>query len=108
MNTTDGDEIDLNALLKQRVNAGQVIHVSGELDEVQARMHTATVNRLMAETGKQVVVVHTPNSTSAIQPSEQDVGRAILSDLKEIAPSIFPALDSGKLSNPIIRDEFES
>ncbi|MCA3058966.1 MAG: hypothetical protein ING60_03985 [Rhodocyclaceae bacterium] len=64
MKTNDRQEIDLNGLLANRVTADQVIHVSGELGEAQAKIHAATVNRLMAETGKRVVVVHSPNSIS--------------------------------------------
>lgn len=57
----DHDEIDLNAVLAERVRKSQVIWVTGQLDEAKARMHTATVNRLMAETGKPVVVIHSPS-----------------------------------------------
>lgn len=56
----DRDEIDLNAVLADRVRKQQVIWVTGKLDEAQAKMHAHTVNRLMEETGLPVVVFHSP------------------------------------------------
>lgn len=57
----DGQTIDLSAVLTESVRAGRPIHVSGTLDHVQAKTHIATVNRLMADTGLPVTVIHTPN-----------------------------------------------
>ena len=54
-------EINLTDMLAERVRAGQPIHVSGQLDDVNARLHAATVNRLMVETGLPVTVIHTSN-----------------------------------------------
>ena len=54
-------EIDMNQVMADRVRAGQPIYVAGHLDDVNAKLHAATVNRLMAETGLSVTVVHTPN-----------------------------------------------
>ena len=47
-------------VLADRVRAGLPIHVLGSLDDMGARMHVVTVNRLMADTGLSVTVIHTP------------------------------------------------
>lgn len=54
-------EIILTNMLAERVRAGQPIYVAGQLDEVNARLHAATVNRLMVETVLPVTVIHTSN-----------------------------------------------
>lgn len=51
-------EIDLFDVLAARVRAGQPIHVTGQLDETLGRLHLAMVNRLRAETGMAVHVIH--------------------------------------------------
>lgn len=51
-------EVDMFDALAARVRAGEPIHVSGQLDEVQGRLHVALVNRLRRETGLPVHVVH--------------------------------------------------
>ena len=53
-------ELSLNDVLTDRVRAGQPIHVSGNLDDVQAMLHAASINRLMNETGLPVTVIHAP------------------------------------------------
>lgn len=50
--------VDLDEVLADRVRAGQAIHVSGPLDEVQAKLHATTINRLMRDTGLPVTVIH--------------------------------------------------
>jgi hypothetical protein len=54
-------EVALSDVLADRVRAGEPIHVLGSLDEAQAKLHAATVNRLMVETGLPVTVIHTLN-----------------------------------------------
>lgn len=53
-------EVELNNVLADRVRAGQPIHVSGPLNDIQAKLHAAAVNRLMQDTGLTVTVIHSP------------------------------------------------
>ena len=57
-NDKSSPEIDLFDALAARVRAGQPIHVTGPLDETLGRMHLAMVNRLRADTGLPVHVIH--------------------------------------------------
>lgn len=54
-------EIEMADVLKQRVIEGQPLVVIGKLDDAMAKIHTATVNDLLANTGQAVTVVHIPN-----------------------------------------------
>lgn len=54
-------EIDMTQVMIDRVRSGLPIYVSGPLDDIQAKLHVATINRLMVETGLAVTVVHTSN-----------------------------------------------
>ena len=51
-------EMDMFDLLAARVRAGEPIHVSGPLDDVQGRLHIAMINRLTRETGMYVRVIY--------------------------------------------------
>ena len=51
-------EIDMVDVLAKGVEAGQPLHVTGQLDDVQGRLHVSLVNRLRIETGKPVYVIH--------------------------------------------------
>lgn len=52
-------EVDINSILADQVRAGRPIYVGGPMDDIQAKLHAATVNRLMHETGLPVTVIHT-------------------------------------------------
>jgi hypothetical protein len=58
--TNEQPVIDLVDVLKQRVNEGQPLMVTGNLDKAAAKLHVATVNQLLESTGKPVTVVHLP------------------------------------------------
>lgn len=51
-------EVDMFDVLAARVRSGQSIHVNGQLDDVQGKLHVALVNRLRSETGMPVHVIH--------------------------------------------------
>lgn len=52
-------EVDMVAMLAKGVDAGQPLHVTGALDDVQGRLHLSMVNRLRRATGKPVYVIYT-------------------------------------------------
>lgn len=58
-NTADRPVIDLTDVLAGRVRDGLPIYVEGRLDDEQAKLHAALINRLMTDTGKPVTVIHT-------------------------------------------------
>lgn len=51
-------DVTLNDVLTDRVRAGQAIYVSGPLDEIQAKLHVADINRLMVDTCMPVTVIY--------------------------------------------------
>lgn len=53
--------IEMADVLEQRVIEGQPLVVTGKLDDAVAKMHAATVNGLLENTGQAVTVVHIPN-----------------------------------------------
>lgn len=57
-NNTANKEVDMFDVFAARVRAGDPIHVSGPLDEAQARLHVALINRLTHETGRYVHVIY--------------------------------------------------
>ena len=58
MSTNDHYEVDMIEPLAEKVRAGEPIHVTGPLDDVQGKLHVALVNRLREMTGMPVHVIH--------------------------------------------------
>lgn len=57
-NSAEYKEVDMFDVFAACVRAGEPIHVSGPLDESQARLHVALINRLTRETGRYVHVIY--------------------------------------------------
>ena len=59
-------EIDMFDVIAAKVRAGEPLHVFGQLEGTIGKLHIETINRLLAEPGLSVTVVHSAHAARSL------------------------------------------